>query len=554
MISDVLKKYRIQFIIAGIFVLSLVVYIYTLCPSLGWEDAPKFPKEAYLLKVSALPWSHPLYIIIGNLFTKIPVGDVAYRMNLVSAVFGSLALVVTFLLLRLLFSLENGVSENKKLLAALGAILSLMVSRTFWFHSVTSEIYIVLSFFTMAVIYCLVRFHIKEETRFLYLGLFLYGLSVSVHIMTACLLPAFIIYLIMMGIKYKDIQYLKRIGTAALCFLAGFSLYLGFAVKDFLFFKNTYHTPLSTFVDIMTGGGEKGYFLHANYPLWYSPLQAIGYHFYDFMVLGTLLGAFGLFMFLTKNMRRFGYIFAAYAVYFGYATIFYPADQNTFFLPALTLFSIFIGYGLLRSLKLATSKLKTNLVTAVLLSLLVVAPVTVYHTLPTYIAGLDREERNKWEGWLVEEFNRAYGRRGEWELKAVWQQQEGKELLFKHYLNPNQRDDLTPREYADSLLDDLPPNSVFITGSVYDWYAMSLIDYLKMVENKRPDVEHIHWEFPEEFFTNEALIEAMAANVGERPVFVSAVFRYLWRAMERWTGPLGYEFIPKGLIYEVKRE
>ncbi len=251
MTGDVFKRYRIQFIVVAIFVLSLILYVYTLGPSLGWEDAPKFPKEAFLLKVSALPWSHPFYITIGHLFTKIPVGDVAYRMNLVSAVFGSLALVMVFLLLKLLFSRQHGVSENKKLLAALGATLSLMVSRTFWLHSVTAEVYIVLSFFILAIIYCLLRFDIKGEARFLYLGLFLYGLSVSVHIMTVCALPGVIAYLIMVGIKNKGALNWKRIVVTGLCFLGGFSLYLGFAVKDYLFFSNTYQTPFTTFIDIL---------------------------------------------------------------------------------------------------------------------------------------------------------------------------------------------------------------------------------------------------------------------------------------------------------------
>src|SRR4030042_1818013 len=131
MFTAVLSKYKTQLITVGILALSLAFYVYPLCPSLGWEDAPKFPTQAYLHNLSALPWNHPIYILIGYLFTKIPVGDVAYRVNLVSAVFGSLTLVVMFNLLRLLFSLEKRGDENIQLLAALGATLSLMVSRTF---------------------------------------------------------------------------------------------------------------------------------------------------------------------------------------------------------------------------------------------------------------------------------------------------------------------------------------------------------------------------------------------------------------------------------------
>ena len=551
-IRVLLNRYKVQFLAVGILALSLAVYIYTLCPSIGWEDAPKFPTEAYMLKVHAFPWSHPLYILIGHLFIKIPVGDIAYRMNLVSAVFGSLTLVAMFVLLRLLFSLEKGVSENKKLLAALGAILSLMVSRTFWLHSVTAEVYIMLSFFIVAIIYCLVRFDIKGDARFLYLGLFLYGLSVSVHIMTVCALPGVVAYLIMMGIKYKKgILNLRSIATAGLCFLVGFSLYLGFAVKDSLYLRNTFDFSVWEILNTMVGRTQEWGmlllpFFESDHPLWYSPLQAIGYHFYDFMVLGTLLGLLGVITFLVKKMRRFCYIFIIYAGFLFFAISFLVADQNTFYLPALTIFSIFIGYGLLKLLKLITSKLKTSLVAATLLSLLVVAPVFVYSGLPTWIANLDWEDRHKWEERAI--FN--YGRRAEWELIAVWQQEGGKGMIVKHYLNPNQRGDFTAREYGESILDSLPPNSVFLTGGLLDWYAMAVIDYLKVVENKRPDVEHIHWGFPDKWFTftYEEMWWALGTYVQERPVFVSTPFCYEQAGyLYKW-----FTFEPHGLVYEVK--
>jgi len=542
----ILKKYKAQLITAGILALSLAFYVYTLSPSLGWEDAPKFPTQAYLHKLSALPWNHPIYILIGYLFTKIPVGDVAYRVNLVSAVFGSLTLVVMFSLLRLLFSSEKGAGENVKLVAALGATLSLMVSRTFWFHSVTTEVYIVLSFFTVAIIYCLARFDIKGETRFLYLGFFLYGLSVSVHLMTVCALPGLVIYLIMMapissGHKGTSLN-LRRIATSGLFFLIGFSLYLGIAVKDFIYINNGIHAPLTT-INFLTGGRFKANVLYATYPLYYSPLQAIGYHFYDFMVFGTLLGIFGIFRFLVKDIRRFGYIFSIYASYLAFAILYYVSDQNAFYLPALTIFAVFIGYGLLGLFGLFKTRAKVSVVAAASMAVLLVAPVIVYHTLPDYIAGLDQEQREKWEERVI--FN--YGRRGNWELQAKWQQ-EGRGLLIKHYLNPNQRGDFTAREYGESILDSLPPNSVFITGGLFDWYAYALIDYLQVVENKRPDVTHIYWDWylPDDELRYRIMVRAIQSNLGKRPIFVSAPF------CNRLSSALpSYRFLPYGLVYRI---
>ncbi len=542
MIMAILKKHRLPLFTLGILTLSLAFHVYTLGPSLGWEDAPKFPTQAYLHKLSALPWNHPIYILIGYLFTKIPAGDVAYRINLVSAVFGSLTLVVMFSLLRLLFSSEKGASENIKLLAALGATLSLMVSRTFWLHSVTTEVYIILSFFTVAIIYCLVRFDLRGETHFLYLGFFLYGLSVSVHLMTVCALPGLVIYLIMMAIKHEGALNFRRIATSGLFFLVGFSLYLGIAIKDFMYINNKIHAPLTT-INFLTGGRFKANVLYATYPLYYSPLQAIGYHFYDFMVFGTLLGIFGISRLLVKDIRRFGYIFAIYAGYLAFAILYYVSDQNAFYLPALTIFPIFIGYGLLGLFSLFKTRAKVSVIAAASITFLLVAPVVVYHALPNYIARLDPEQREKWEERVI--FN--YGRRGNWELQAKWQQ-EGRALLIKHYLNPNQRGDFTAREYGESILDSLPPNSIFITAGLFDWYAYALIDYLQAVEKQRPDVTHIYWDWylPDDELRYRIMVRAIQSNLGKRPIFVSAPFcTRLGSALP------SYRFIPYGLVYRI---
>jgi hypothetical protein len=544
MIAVASNRYKSLLIAVGILILSLAFYVYTLSPSLGWEDAPKFPTLAYLLRLSALPWQHPFYTLIGYLFTKIPVGDVAYRVNLVSAVFGALTLVVMFNLLKLLFSLEKQVGENIKLLAALGATLSLMVSRTFWFHSVTTEVYIMLSFFTVAIIYCLARFDIEGEIRSLYLGLFLYGLSVSVHFMTVCALPGLFVYLVMMVRKYRGILTPRRIIATCLCFLVGFSLYLGIAIKDFLYINDKVHSPIST-INFLTGGRYKANVLHASYPLYYSPLQAIGYHFYDFMIYGTLLGIFGVFRFVVNDIRRFSYISMIYATFLGFAIIYYVSDQSTFYLPALTIFSIFIGYGLLGLLKLSKTRAKTAIIAVASIAFLLISPIIVYHSLPNYIAKLGKEQREKWEERVV--FN--YGRRSNWELQAKWQQ-EGRGVLIKHFLNPNQRGDFTAREYGKSILDSLPPNSLFVTGGLYDWYAYALIDYLKVVENRRPDVTHIYWDwyFPNDELRYRIMVGAIQSNIGQRPIFVSAPFRNTLRS----TLP-SYRFVPYGLVYQIMK-
>jgi len=72
------------------FAISLATYIYTLQPTVGLEDSGELITGAYKLGVPHPP-GYPMWSILAKLFTFIPVGDVAYRVNLLSAVCSALA-------------------------------------------------------------------------------------------------------------------------------------------------------------------------------------------------------------------------------------------------------------------------------------------------------------------------------------------------------------------------------------------------------------------------------------------------------------------------------
>src|SRR5688500_10781433 len=65
---------------------ALGLYIRTLAPSVMPGDYAEFQLCAAVLGVPH-PTGYPLYIMLGKLFTLLPFGDVAYRVNLSSAVY-----------------------------------------------------------------------------------------------------------------------------------------------------------------------------------------------------------------------------------------------------------------------------------------------------------------------------------------------------------------------------------------------------------------------------------------------------------------------------------
>ncbi|MEB3187659.1 MAG: DUF2723 domain-containing protein [bacterium] len=73
-----------------VLVVTLTIYSRTLLPGVGFWDTGEFQTVPHVLGI-AHPTGYPLYILLGKLFSFVPVGSMAYRMNLFSAVCAALA-------------------------------------------------------------------------------------------------------------------------------------------------------------------------------------------------------------------------------------------------------------------------------------------------------------------------------------------------------------------------------------------------------------------------------------------------------------------------------
>ena len=99
------KRYRrIGTVLAGVGValFVFVLYLRTLAPTVLYLGAPLLLDSAMLqMQVCVLgithPTGYPTYLITSHLFTHLPFGDCAYRVNLASAVYAALAVLAVFL-------------------------------------------------------------------------------------------------------------------------------------------------------------------------------------------------------------------------------------------------------------------------------------------------------------------------------------------------------------------------------------------------------------------------------------------------------------------------
>ena len=170
-----------------------LLYALTAPRTVALEDDGLFILSSYFLGIEHPP-GYPLFTLIGHLFSQLPFGSVAYRVHLVSAVFGGLACGVLWLCARALV---------RGRLPAYLAAGGLGVSPVFWSQAIIAEVYTLNTFLFLVVLF--LGLHAaagaksqpaRSSRRLLRWMAFLFGLSLSNHWPLMLLVaPAFVVLL-----------------------------------------------------------------------------------------------------------------------------------------------------------------------------------------------------------------------------------------------------------------------------------------------------------------------------------------------------------------------
>ena len=164
---------------------AFFVYLRTLAPTVMWYDMGEFATTARVLGI-AHNTGYPLYILLGKLFTFLPVGDVAYRVNLMSAVFAALTVAVVYLIIHRLTGSRP---------AALLGCLTLAFSSTFWSNANWAESYPLNAFSVAIITYLLLCWRQSGRAWQLYLVFLAFGLSLGNHRLIVLLAPGILLFL-----------------------------------------------------------------------------------------------------------------------------------------------------------------------------------------------------------------------------------------------------------------------------------------------------------------------------------------------------------------------
>jgi hypothetical protein len=141
------RRFRDPVFLGGLaaFLVSQVVYLLTLTLSCPFWDSGEFIATSYVLGIPHPPGT-PLYVLIGKLFTLLPIGGIAARVNYLSALASSLAVLFSYLIIvDLARRLRRGPETRLDTWLAVGGGLVgaffMAFSRTFWDNAIEAEVY-----------------------------------------------------------------------------------------------------------------------------------------------------------------------------------------------------------------------------------------------------------------------------------------------------------------------------------------------------------------------------------------------------------------------------
>ena len=158
-------------------VLPLGVYLSTLAPTVTFDDSGQLIVAASKLGIPH-PSGYPVFCLVGQIFSYLPIGTMAWRINLASAVAATFASFLLYLLLARTLRPRYGAAAPWA--AAVGS-LTFAFSRSFWSQAVITEVYALNALNIVLLLYAAMRWVEEQDAKWGYLSCFLAGTALATH-------------------------------------------------------------------------------------------------------------------------------------------------------------------------------------------------------------------------------------------------------------------------------------------------------------------------------------------------------------------------------------
>ena len=244
---------------AGLFV--FVLYLRTLAPTVLYYDDPNMLDAVMLqMQVAVLgithPTGYPTYLSLTHLFTYLPVGDVAYRVNLASAAYGALAVGVVF---------GAGYLLSRRVVAAAVGAVAFGLGGAIWSQAVIAEVYTMNALLISLTLVSLLLWRDRGSAssardRYLLLAAFLSGLCLTHHLTSGLLLPASLLFVGLVNWR-RLLEWRLMLRCAGLFFL-GLTPYLYLPIRSWMNTPMDANNPsnFERFWYVVSGGNLTGTF------------------------------------------------------------------------------------------------------------------------------------------------------------------------------------------------------------------------------------------------------------------------------------------------------
>jgi Protein O-mannosyl-transferase TMEM260-like len=346
-----------------IFFSVFTLYLVALCPTIYVGDSSVLTAAAFSLG-TAHPPGYPLYVLLGKLFTFLPLGNVAFKVNLMNAFFGGLTGYVVF-------RATDYLTENRY--AAWTAALFLATVPVFWVEAIKAEVYTLNAFIASLIFLLTVRL-VKGDGNFYrqsFLIAFLAGIGAGNHhtisLMGLAALPVFLM-------RWRELR-LRWVIFMAVFLLMGISVYFLVYTRSLvevttgIAFLYSYGGSVSSLIDVFLRKAYKvstvsalegtshifsNLFAAVRSVLEYLILPNIRYSSLPFIFLG---------FFRTLRDRK---LIAYYLSLFFFWIVFlgnmvtggHPTEENiqivdVYFMPLFPILSVILGVGVAYVLKKA---------------------------------------------------------------------------------------------------------------------------------------------------------------------------------------------------------
>ncbi|MBA2691195.1 MAG: DUF2723 domain-containing protein [Rubrobacter sp.] len=330
---------------AGVSLAVFALYAATLAPRVLYYAPENFDSAhlqvvAYVLGIPSFT-GYPTYAMLSHLFTYIPFGEVAWRVNLASAVFGAAAVGVLFFVCRKIGAGRFG--------SAVGAF-AFGVGATVWSQAVIAEVYTLHVLFMSLFILALLAWRDGRRSGVLIIAAFLGGLAMTNHLTSIFLLPSAILFVFV--VDRSKMFDAKLVLKSAGAFLFGLSPYLYLPVRASMEPPLVDAGPggnpatLSGFLDLVSGGDFKGAMFV------FGPVELVErLGLYAGHLIGNLnpalliLSLVGVFVVWRRDAAVVVLLGAVHFLNLGYALEYDIEDLEIYFVPTYLALCVFLSVG-----------------------------------------------------------------------------------------------------------------------------------------------------------------------------------------------------------------